>query len=101
MTFIEGLILHHFNLSVLKFETAGSRHNAAANMELTNIIDAQDSTLAVLQRIEAKFEAITTHHINHSSPVGLTPAVEDEGKRIRKSPIDGHFQAKCRGNARQ
>jgi putative membrane protein len=87
VTFIEGPLLKHFNLSTLKFETAGSSHNAAANMELTGIIDAQefrnkilaardhlkqptgqsgstatqDSTLAVLQRIEAKLEEITTH----------------------------------------
>jgi len=87
VTFIEGPILKHFNLSTLKFETAGSSHNAAANMELTGIIDAQefrnkilaardhlkqqgchpastamqDSTLAVLQRIETRLDEITTH----------------------------------------
>ena len=92
VTFIEGPILKHFNLSTLKFETAGSSHNAAANMELTGIIDAQefrnkilaardhlkqtsgspastatqDSTLAVLQRIETKLEEITTHLKNRS-----------------------------------
>jgi putative membrane protein len=85
-TFIEGPILKHFNLSTVKFETAGSSHNAAANIELTGIIDAQkfhnkilaardhlkqggqagstatqDSTLNVLQRIEAKLEEITAH----------------------------------------
>ena len=87
VTFIEGPLLKHFNLSTLKFETAGASHSAGANMELTGIIDAQefrnkilaardhlkqqggqagstatqDSTLAVLQRIEAKLEEITTH----------------------------------------
>ena len=87
VTFIEGPILKHFNLSTLKFETAGSSHNAAANMELTGIIEAQefrnkilaardrlkqngghpsstatqDSTLAVLQRIEGKLEEISSH----------------------------------------
>jgi putative membrane protein len=92
VTFIEGPLLKHFNLSTLKFETAGSSHNAAANMELTGIIDAQefrnkilaardhlkptnrspastatqDSTLAVLQRIETKLEEITTHLKNRS-----------------------------------
>jgi membrane protein YdbS with pleckstrin-like domain len=85
VTFIEGPILKHYNLSTLKFETAGSSHGAAANMELTGILDAQafrnmiltkrdalkqrghaavtssatqDSTLAVLQRIEAKLNQI-------------------------------------------
>ena len=87
VTFIEGPVLKHFNLSTLKFETAGSSHNASANMELTGIIDAQDfrnkilaardllkqhvsqpaassaqdATLAVLQRIEIKLEQITSH----------------------------------------
>ena len=87
VTFIEGPVLRHFNLSTLKFETAGSSHSASANMELTGIIDAQefrnkilaardllkqhsgqpastdsqDSTLAVLQRIEMKLEQITSH----------------------------------------
>lgn len=87
VTFIEGPVLKHFNLSTLKFETAGSSHSASANMELTGIIDAQefrnkilaardllkqqgsqpistdtqDSTLAVLQRIEMKLEQITSH----------------------------------------
>jgi membrane protein YdbS with pleckstrin-like domain len=87
VTFIEGPVLKHFNLSTLKFETAGSSHSASANMELTGIIDAQefrnkilaardllkqqgsqpvstdaqDSTLAVLQRIELKLEQITSH----------------------------------------
>jgi membrane protein YdbS with pleckstrin-like domain len=41
VTFIEGPILRHFNLSKLKFETAGTSHNGLANMELTGIIDAQ------------------------------------------------------------
>ncbi len=94
VTFIEGPILKHFNLSTLKFETAGSSHNAAANMELTGIIDAQefrnkilaardhlkqsgghsastatqDSTLAVLQRIEGQLEEITSHLRNRPGP---------------------------------
>lgn len=42
VTFIEGPILKHVNLSTLKFETAGSSHSASANMELTGIIDAQE-----------------------------------------------------------
>ncbi len=93
VTFIEGPILKHFNLSTLKFETAGSSHNAAANMELTGVIGAQefrnqilaardylkqhgsgnaaaaatqDSTLAVLQRIDAKLDEITTHLKNRA-----------------------------------
>jgi putative membrane protein len=85
VTFIEGPILKHFNLSTLKFETAGSSHNAGANMELTGIIDAQrfrneilaardrlkqraaphrnapdtaDDVVAVLRRIESRLDEI-------------------------------------------
>jgi membrane protein YdbS with pleckstrin-like domain len=88
VTFIEGPVLKHFNLSTLKFETAGASNPAMANMELTGIIDAQefrnrilsardalkqnsgasaaslanqDSTLAVLQRIEVKLNEISAH----------------------------------------
>ncbi len=88
VTFIEGPVLKHFNLSTLKFETAGASSPAMANMELTGIIDAQafrnrilsardalkqhggasaaslanqDSTLAVLQRIEGKLNEIAEH----------------------------------------
>jgi membrane protein YdbS with pleckstrin-like domain len=40
VTFIEGPILRHFNLSTLKFETAGTSHDGLANMQLTGIIQA-------------------------------------------------------------
>src|SRR3982751_2913681 len=41
VTFIEGPILRHFQLSTLKFETAGSSAGQASDMHLTGIIDAQ------------------------------------------------------------
>jgi len=87
VTFIEGPILRHFNLSTLKFETAGSSNAVDGNMKLTGIIGAQafrnnilaardmlkqrgqssshpvtnlasDAQLIVLKSIEAKLEAI-------------------------------------------
>lgn len=88
VTFIEGPILRHFNLSTLKFETAGASREMAANLELTGIIDAlafrnqilaardqlkkagntsvmtgasQDATLAVLKSIDNKLDIITSH----------------------------------------
>lgn len=42
VTFIEGPILKHFNLSTLKFETAGQSHHGASNMDLTGIIDSRE-----------------------------------------------------------
>jgi putative membrane protein len=84
VTFIEGPILKHFNLSTLKFETAGGGQGMSANMELTGIIDAQtfrneilaardrlkhraapqsaksesDDVVAVLLRIESRLDEI-------------------------------------------
>jgi membrane protein YdbS with pleckstrin-like domain len=80
VTFIEGPILKHFNLSTLKFETAGHSVGQASDMRLTGIVDAQafrgrimaarealrhpspqahdDPQLAVLRSIESKLDAI-------------------------------------------
>lgn len=80
VTFVEGPILRRFNLSTLKFETAGHSAGQAADMSLTGIIDAQafrarimaarealrhgppaaapDAQLAVLRAIEAKLDDI-------------------------------------------
>lgn len=40
VTFIEGPILRHFNLSTIKFETAAQSASGGSNMTLTGIIDA-------------------------------------------------------------
>ena len=41
VTFIEGPILRHFNVSTIKFETAAQSAGQGSNMTLTGIIDAQ------------------------------------------------------------
>ena len=53
VTFVEGPILRHFNLSTLKFETAGHSVGQAADMHLTGIIDAQAFRARILQAREA------------------------------------------------
>lgn len=80
VTFVEGPILRRFNLSTLKFETAGHSAGQASDMQLTGIIDAQafrariigarealrhapradedDAQLRVLRSIEAKLADI-------------------------------------------
>jgi membrane protein YdbS with pleckstrin-like domain len=40
VTFIEGPLLRHFNLSTIKFETAGMSAGQGSHMNLTGIIDA-------------------------------------------------------------
>ena len=42
VTFIEGPLLKRFNLSILKFETAGHSAGQANDMKLIGIIDAHD-----------------------------------------------------------
>lgn len=85
VSFIEGPILRRFNLSTLKFETAGASHAGGAQMHLTGIVGAQEfrnrilaardalkhrvapavqaddaaqQSLAALQSIDAKLERI-------------------------------------------
>ena len=53
VTFIEGPLLKRFNLSVLKFETAGQSHNQAHDMRLIGIIDAHAFRKDLLKRREA------------------------------------------------
>lgn len=42
VTFIEGPILRYFNLSMLRFETAGNSPGQASDMRLTGIVDAHE-----------------------------------------------------------
>jgi len=42
VTFVEGPILRYFQLSTLKFETAGSGVGQAHDMQLTGIVDAHE-----------------------------------------------------------
>ena len=53
VTFIEGPILRRFDLSTLKFETAGHSAGQAADMQLTGIIDAQDFRAQIMRAREA------------------------------------------------
>ena len=51
MSFIEGPLLRHFNLCVLKIETAGgSAHNMANQMSLVGIKNAHEFRLKVLEQ---------------------------------------------------
>lgn len=53
VTFVEGPILRHFNLSTLKFETAGHSAGQASDMHLTGIIDAQAFRAQIMRAREA------------------------------------------------
>ena len=53
VTFIEGPLLRHFQLSTLKFETAGHTAGQANNMQLTGIIDAHEYRNQILAARDA------------------------------------------------
>lgn len=53
ITFIEGPLLKRFNLSILKFETAGQSAGQAHDMKLVGVIDAHELRAQILNRREA------------------------------------------------
>ena len=53
VTFIEGPLLKHFQLSILKFETAGQSPGQAHDMRLIGILDARDFRAQILNRRES------------------------------------------------
>ncbi|WP_426193796.1 PH domain-containing protein [Massilia sp. DWR3-1-1] len=53
VTFVEGPLLRRFNLSTLKFETAGHSAGQASDMHLTGIIDAQAFRAKIMAAREA------------------------------------------------
>ena len=60
VTFIEGPVLRRFNLSKLKFETAGHSAGQANDMELTGIIDAHAFRNRILEaRDELKQKSLS------------------------------------------
>lgn len=53
ITFTEGPLLRQFNLSTLKFETAGQSAGQAHDMRLVGVIDAHELRTQILARREA------------------------------------------------
>lgn len=53
VTFVEGPLLKMFNLSILRFETAGQSAGQAHDMRLVGLIDAHEFRQQILQNREA------------------------------------------------
>jgi putative membrane protein len=68
VTFIEGPILRHFQLSTLKFETAGHSAGQASDMHLTGIIDAHEFRDRILQARDAMKHAQTARTAAEPTP---------------------------------
>jgi putative membrane protein len=50
VTFVEGPLLRYFNLSILKFETAGHSNGQAHDMQLVGVIEAQQLRHQILEQ---------------------------------------------------
>ncbi len=75
VTFIEGPILRQFNLSMLKFETAGSGAGQANDMRLTGIIDAANFRNKILDaRDTLKHRALAVPAGSAGSALSATAA---------------------------
>lgn len=57
VTFIEGPLLKHFNLCILKLETAGHSDPHSSQMNLIGIIEAPEFRSAILARRREIMEA--------------------------------------------
>lgn len=60
VTFIEGPLLKRFNLSILKFETAGQSAGQAHDMRLVGIIDAHGFRERILLRRELHKRSVSS-----------------------------------------
>ena len=77
VTFIEGPILRHFQLSALKFETAGSSAGRANDMRLTGIIDVQQFRNSILAARDAlKQRGRSLPEMDQASPSENTVSIE-------------------------
>ena len=79
MTFIEGPLLKRFNLSILKFETAGQSAGKDNEMKLVGIIDAHDYRAQIL----AARERIKHRHGAPLTDVSATAVDRDQAEALR------------------
>jgi hypothetical protein len=77
VTFIEGPVLRHFHLSILKFETAGQSAGQAHDMQLIGIIDAHAFRQQILDRRRA-----LRNRVQPAAPVPTEPAELPEQVRL-------------------
>lgn len=68
VTFIEGPLLRQFNLSTLKFETAGHSAGQASDMTLVGIVDAHAFRAEILRRRTALRQRVATQGVGAGEP---------------------------------
>ena len=87
VTFIEGPLLRYFNLSILKFETAGQGHGQANAMSLVGIIDAAHYRAEILARREALKRELQGLAVDRTSGGSDALLVELKAVRARLDEI--------------
>ena len=84
ITFIEGPVLRRFDLSVLKFETAGQSQGQAHAMRLIGIIDAHRFRNRILERREALKERLAGKSDGVAAADDLLSAVRVLDERLQE-----------------
>ena len=80
VTFIEGPVLRQFNLSMLKFETAGHSVGQAHDMRLTGIIDAHEFRNRILEaRDGLKRQSLQFHS---TAPSALLSSADHSAEQL-------------------
>lgn len=82
VTFVEGPILRRFNLSKLKFETAGHSSGQASAMQLVGIIDAHEFRNRILEARDALRQRVLQSHSAPAIATDLHSAQLDTLKKI-------------------
>lgn len=79
VTFVEGPLLRRFNLSILKFETAGQSQGQAHDMRLVGIIDAhefRDRILEARQKLRQRHHALDVSPSSAATPIDASAALQ-------------------------
>jgi membrane protein YdbS with pleckstrin-like domain len=85
VTFTEGPLLRMFNLSILKFETAGQSAGQAHDMRLIGLIDAHEFRNKILSNREA-LKLHTQHTAIASAP--MTHVNQDQQIQLLKAILE-------------
>ncbi|AUD02513.1 PH domain-containing protein [Spirosoma pollinicola] len=83
VTFVAGPVLRHFDLCILKFETAGHSQNQANDMELIGIIDAQAFRTHIIEQRQ-KLMTLKTNQPPVATDQTLLTEIRDTLRDIRQ-----------------
>ena len=82
VTFVEGPILRRFNLSTLRFETAGQGSGNGNEMRLTGIIDAHDFRSRILEARDRLKESRSAPQGSHDTAEQTLAALVGVGEKM-------------------